>query len=181
MVLARELGLLAIYLHREDGENALRKLEEVYNALPPEAREEIKDAVSRMREYVSSKLWEDAWRHYQVLVDVVGRYDPVISAYVTSETYEAYEKAAGPEETVSSYARRVLEGGRAPATTPDGVRATSRVGEELAKSSEADWEKRLREHLASLEQEADWERELEELMKPSEADWEKRLKEATKG
>jgi len=102
--------------------------------------------------------------------------DPVISAYVPEETYEAYEKAARPEETMSYYARKVLEGERVPATPPDGVRARHRVIAELSSAQHADFEERIRQQLASLGQKADWERELEELTKPVEVDWEKNLR-----
>ena len=176
-MLGRNLGLLAIYMHREDADASLKKLDELYNELPPEAREELKGTVNDMRDFIKAGQWDDAWDKYQILVDVIGKYDPVISAYVTKETYEAYEKATRPEETMSYYARKVLEGERSPATPPDGVVASQRVAEQITATREAEWERHIKEQLASLGQKADWEKELEELTKPVEPEWLKRLRE----
>jgi tetratricopeptide (TPR) repeat protein len=183
MVLARELGLLALYLYRMDRDNALRILGEIEDTVrktAPEMLEELRGSLTAVRDAVNAGLWEDAWSNYQLLADVIGKLDPVISAYVTKETREAYEKAATPEETVSYYARKVLEGERSPATPPNGIVAARRVEEQVKAVEEVDWEKRLREALTFPER-AEWERELEELLKPAEVDWEKRLKEYLEG
>jgi len=178
LVLARDVGLLALYMKREDRASALRVLDGLYGKLPEDARKEAESTFEKMKEYIRDGLWDDAWGLYQNIVDIIAKYDPVISAYVPRETYEAYEKAAKPEETISSYARGVLEGTRSPATPPNGLAATRRVEEQVrAAIGEADWEKHIREQLAALGQEADWERELRELMKPEEVEWEKRLRE----
>jgi hypothetical protein len=164
VVLARELGLLALYLYRMDRDNALRVLNEIEDTVrktAPEMLEELRGSLATVRDAVKTGLWEDAWSNYQLLADIIGKLDPVISAYVTRETREAYEKAAEPEETLSYYARKVLEGERSPATPPDGLVAASRALEQIKAIEEADWEKRLREALTF----------------PAEADWEKRLKE----
>ena len=177
MVLAREIALLAIYMYREDAEATLRKLDELYSKLPPEAKDELKDTVKDMRDFIRAGQWDDAWDKYQVLADVIARYDPVISAYVTRETYEVYEKAARPEETISSYARKVLEGKRVPAEVPDGVRARHRVQEALREAEgEPDYMRRIREHIEAWSKPADWEVEMQELTKPTKIDWEERLR-----
>ena len=130
-----------------------------------------------MRDFIRAGQWDDAWDKYQVLADVIARYDPVISAYVTRETYEVYEKAARPEETISSYARKVLEGKRVPAEVPDGVRARHRVQEALREAEgEPDYMRRIREHIEAWSKPADWEVELQELTKPTKIDWEERLR-----
>jgi hypothetical protein len=166
VVLARELGLLALYLYRMDRDNALRVLGEIEDTVrktAPEMLEELRGSLAAVRDAVNAGLWEDAWANYQLLADVVGKLDPVISAYVTKETREAYEKAAEPEETISYYARKVLEGERSPATPPDGLVAATRIAEQVKATEEADWERRLREALV-FPAEADWERRLREYL-----------------
>jgi hypothetical protein len=150
-------------MYRMDRDNALRILGEIEDTVrktAPEALEELRGSLTAVRDAVNAGLWEDAWANYQLLADVIGKLDPVISAYVTRETREAYEKAAEPEETLSYYARKVLEGERSPATPPDGLVAASRALEQIKVAEEADWEKSLKE-----------------ILKPVEADWEKSLKE----
>ena len=177
MVLARNLGLLAIYMYREDTGASLKKLDELYNELPPEARDELKDTYEDMKAFIRAGQWDDAWDKFQVLVDVIGKYDPVISAYVPKETYEAYRKAATPEETMSWYARKVLEGERVPAVPSDGIVAQRRVMEAVREAEgEPDYLRRIREHIEAWRKPADWEIELQELTKPVEVDWVKRLK-----
>jgi len=315
LVVVRDLGLLAIYLYREDRESALKTLDELYGELPEEVKKELEDTVRDMRDFIEAGQWDDAWDKYQVLVDAIGRYDPlpprgaglergtaregeergrgkplteaervarhreasgevrvrparevleekrrkiaealhiepdaidisidpegrviakihyyrkaeslddimkdreeleklgyevfsifvdeggwlalgavkgipkveasdpVLSAYVTRETREAYEKAARPEETVSYYARKVLEGERSPAVPPDGIVARRRVMEAVREAEEEpEYMRRIREHIEAWKEKSDWEKELEELTKPVEVDWEKRLKNIT--
>jgi hypothetical protein len=184
MVLARELGLLALYIYRMDRDNALRILGEIEDTVrktAPEALEELRGSLAAVRDAVNAGLWEDAWSNYQLLADVIGKLDPVISAYVTRETREAYEKAATPEETLSYYARKVLEGERSPATPPDGIVASERVREVVGGlGGGVDWEERLKEFFKPPGK-ADWEERLEELLKPVEVEWERELKQYIEG
>jgi hypothetical protein len=158
MVLLREVGLLALALYRMDADAVSREVEEILKRIPEDVRKEVAGTLTELRDSAKLGRWDDAWKSFELAVDALAKLDPVISAYVTEETREAYEKAAKPEETVSYYARKVLEGERSPATPPDGVRAAYRVAEQIVFGK------------------ADWEKELEELLKPSEVDWEKRLK-----
>jgi hypothetical protein len=163
MVLLRELGLLALAMYRMDADAVAREVEEILKKVPGDVKKEVEGVLAEVRDSARAGRWEDAWRSFELAVDALAKLDPVISAYVTGETREAYEKAAKPEETVSYYARKVLEGERSPAVPPDGVRAAYRVAEQIVSGK------------------ADWERELEEILKPVEVDWEKRLREYLSG
>jgi hypothetical protein len=164
MVLLRELGLLALAMYRMDADAVAREVEEILKKVPGDVKKEVDGVLAELRDSARAGRWEDAWRSFELAVDALAKLDPVISAYVTEETREAYEKAARPEETVSYYARKVLEGERSPATPPDGVRAAHRAAEQVGVALKADWE-----------------RELEEILKPVEVDWEKRLREYLSG
>jgi hypothetical protein len=152
VVLVRELGLLAVYLHRGDRANASRILESVTEQLRKlGVYEDARPTVDELSRCIREGLWDDAFANYQVLVDVVARVDPVISASVPAETYEAYERAARPEQTVSEYAREVLEGRRVPAVASDGVRAGATVAEYLRSiGQEAEHERVIREYLSAI-------------------------------
>jgi hypothetical protein len=242
VVLVRELGLLAIYLHRGDRAKASRVLESVTEQLRKlGVYEDARPTLDELSRCIREGLWDDAFANYQVLVDVVARVDPatpqrvgdgvarfkdrlyavfhaveekdwerlerspevfrelrelaerlpytvglatlretvdalekvcrardyeralwiitsilfaidpVISASVSRETYEAYERAARPEQTVSEYAREVLEGRRVPAVASDGVRAGATVAEYLRSiGQEAEHERVIREYLSAI-------------------------------
>lgn len=175
-MLLRELGLLAIYLYKNDADGVSRVVDDILKQLPEDARREVESDLEAIKEHSREGRWDEAWDVYQVLTDKLGRLDPVLSAYVPRETYEAYQRAARPEETVSSYARRVLEGMRSPAVPPDGVVAARRVREQVRAAGMADWEERLGEY-SKPPRKVDWEERIEEITKPIEVEWEKRLDE----
>jgi len=110
--------------------------------------------------YTSSKL---AWR-------IVGRAptieeilrDPVLSTWVSEETYKGYkERAKYYGETLSSDVREVIEGRRTPWVPSDGVKAAKRI-EKMAKEEKADWEKRIEEALKP--EKAEWEKDLNKIL-----------------
>ena len=166
-MLVRDIGLLAIHLHKMDRDQCVKLLDEIASKYP-----QLKDITDSIKSLIDAGLWERAWSEFEYLVTEAAKVagDPVISAYVPEETYEQYTEAAeAAKETVSSYARAVLEGRRSPATPPDGVKASEEVSkavEEALKEEEPEFVKYVKQQMEAAEKsEAEWEKTLREYEK----------------